>query len=100
MTTTLDLSAANSATWTHGPIALLDEAGAPIEIDDTVAIAMQLRSSADSKSVALELFHANGRLIVVDALAATIRIEVPVADMRDVNDAMPRISLSPISRAV
>lgn len=84
MTTTLNLTAANNATWTVASVPLLDDAGAPLAMPFDVKIQMQLRAPASSSDIALSLSLDDGRLAFVDKDAATIRIEVPVAAMHDV----------------
>jgi hypothetical protein len=78
----LALKASNNATWSAGPIALHDEAGAPLAMPEGVAVRMQLRAPATSDTVALELSIANGRLQWADRDAATVSIEVPALAMR------------------
>lgn len=82
--TTLALSAANNATWSYGPVALLDKLSAPLALPTGTLIEMHLRSSADDINLVLGLSLANGRLNIIDLNAATIGIEVPASAMRDV----------------
>lgn len=79
----LELAAVNNATWTAGPFPLKDGVGVNIAIAAATAVRMQVRTAATETSVALELTRANG-LLIVDAEASTVRIDVPVVNMRDV----------------
>ncbi|HWW46538.1 MAG TPA: hypothetical protein VNZ94_01710 [Xanthobacteraceae bacterium] len=86
MTTHLDLSAANNATWTSDEIPLRDAAGAVLAMPEGVKVRMQLRQPADSVNVALDLSIGNG-LSFVDQEAAIIRVEVSATRMRDIAPA-------------
>ena len=81
MTVTLDLTAANNATWSHEPVQLLD-GNIPAALPEGSKVKMQLRPTADSVIVALELTRDNGRLILTDHNTSTFKIEVPAEDMK------------------
>lgn len=78
----LELAAVNNATWTAGPFPLKDDADVNIALPAAAAVRMQVRTAATDTSVAIELTRANG-FLVIDADDATVSIEVPVANMRD-----------------
>jgi hypothetical protein len=83
MSALLTLTTATNATWSHGPVALVENA-APIALPAAATIRMQLRATATEQNVALELSRADGTIVVIDANAATIAIEVPAARMANV----------------
>ena len=80
----LTLTAANNCTWTAGPFAMLDAAGAPLALPEGARVRMQLRAPAEADSAALELTLDNSRLRLVDKDAATIAIEVDAHAMATV----------------
>lgn len=85
MTTTLDLTAANNATWTVPSVPLRDDADAPLAMPSDVKIQMQLRAPASSNDVALDISLDNHRISFVgDRDAANIQIEVPASAMLNV----------------
>lgn len=83
MTVALQLSAANNETWAYGPISLVDAIG-PIALPMGTQIRMQIRPSAESTNIALELSLDNGRLVIESIEAATISILVSASAMLDV----------------
>jgi hypothetical protein len=87
MTVLLQLTAANNATWSYGPILLKDDAGAPLAMPEGVKIRMQLRDQANSVNVTLELSLDNECLAFVDRPAASLHILVPAMTMKDVVSA-------------
>lgn len=83
MSEPLALKAATNATWTYGPIALLED-NAPVALPAGTLIRMQLRKQAGELNVALTLSRDNGLLKVEDLAAALISIDVPVSKMETV----------------
>ena len=81
--TALALSVPNNATWSSAPIALRDQNDLALALPDGTRIEMHVRETAASEAVALLLSVANGKILMVNTVAATVRIEVPAADMKD-----------------
>lgn len=86
MTVELNLDVANNATWAYGPIALIDpDTNAALALPMTTRVRMQLRANAADQNVAFELSLENGRLVLIDQNAATVRISVTAASISAVS---------------
>ncbi len=83
--TAVALSVANNATWWSAPIALRDQDDVILALPEGTQIEMHVRQTATSQDLALRLTLANGKIIMVNRDAATVRLEVPASEMQNLS---------------